>query len=713
MCFAATLNERWPLLKLPQAVHSELKFRPPLQQGLAGNGIMDQVGSVGLITALAFAIYAVIAGVTGGKLRSLRITRSAERATLGFFVMITVSVIALEYLILTNNFHSAYVAEHSNRDLPVYYKIPVLWAGQQGSLLFWTWLLSIYGGLAVFLNRNKNRQLMPWVVSFIMGVGVFFTGLTAFVANPFTELSLVNAGKLIPFTAPDGNGLNPALQYPSMVIHPPMLYLGYVGMVVPFAFGMAALVTKQLGDNWIRATRRWTMVPWMFLGFGIILGGHWAYDVLGWGGYWAWDPVENASLLPWLSGTAFLHSVMVQEKRGMLKVWNVALVITTFFLSIFGTFLTRSGIVQSVHAFAESDIGLYFAVFLGITLAVSLTLLFLRLDYLKSENRLDSIVSRESGFLFNNWILLAAVFAVLWGTIFPVISKAVEGRTITVGPPYFNKVVIPMGMLLLFLTGAGPLLAWRKTSFESLKRNFTVPLSIALVTGVVLFLAGIHHFYSWMSLFLASFVAACVLGEFYKGARTRQLTSSESFFTALYRLTMRNTRRYGGYIIHLGMVMLFVGWAGLAFKTHVKGLMGEGDLLRAGPYLVRCNMLTGGDTPNYTYQQADLTILKNGNAYTTLKPERRFYKASQQPISHVAIRPTLAQDLYVVLAGQDPASGKAVIEVFINPLVQWVWLGGLVVFLGSLLALVPSRVEREMAEIRKAQSAAFELRDAF
>jgi cytochrome c-type biogenesis protein CcmF len=713
MCFAATLNERWPLLKLPQAVHSELKFRPPLRQGLAGNGMMDQVGSVGLITALAFAIYAVIAGVTGGKLRSLRITRSAERATLGFFVMITVSVIALEYLILTNNFHSAYVAEHSNRDLPVYYKIPVLWAGQQGSLLFWTWLLSIYGGLAVFLNRNKNRQLMPWVVSFIMGVGVFFTGLTAFVANPFTELSLVNAGKLIPFTAPDGNGLNPALQYPSMVIHPPMLYLGYVGMVVPFAFGMAALVTKQLGDNWIRATRRWTMVPWMFLGFGIILGGHWAYDVLGWGGYWAWDPVENASLLPWLSGTAFLHSVMVQEKRGMLKVWNVALVITTFFLSIFGTFLTRSGIVQSVHAFAESDIGLYFAVFLGVTLAVSLTLLFLRLDYLKSENRLDSIVSRESGFLFNNWILLAAVFAVLWGTIFPVISKAVEGRTITVGPPYFNKVVIPMGMLLLFLTGAGPLLAWRKTSFESLKRNFTVPLSIALVTGVVLFLAGIHHFYSWMSLFLASFVAACVLGEFYKGARTRQLTSSESFFTALYRLTMRNTRRYGGYIIHLGMVMLFVGWAGLAFKTHVKGLMGEGDLLRAGPYLVRCNMLTGGDTPNYTYQQADLTILKNGNAYTTLKPERRFYKASQQPISHVAIRPTLAQDLYVVLAGQDPASGKAVIEVFINPLVQWVWLGGLVVFLGSLLALVPSRVEREMAEIRKAQSAAFELRDAF
>jgi len=674
--------------------------------------MMDQVGSVGLIAALAFGVYAVIAGIAGGKSRSLRITRSAERATLGFFVMITVSVIALEFLILTNNFHSAYVAEHSNRDLPIYYKIPVLWSGQEGSLLFWTWLLSIYGGLAVFLNRNKNRQLMPWAVSFIMGVGVFFTGLTTFVANPFNKLSLAEAGKLIPFTAPDGNGLNPALQYPSMVIHPPMLYLGYVGMVVPFAFGMSALVTKQLGDNWIRTTRRWMMVPWMFLGFGIILGGHWAYDVLGWGGYWAWDPVENASLLPWLAGTAFLHSVMVQEKRGMLKVWNVVLVITTFFLSILGTFLTRSGIVQSVHAFAESNIGPYFAVFLGVILAVSLTLVFLRLEYLKSENRLDSIVSRESGFLFNNWILLAAVFAVLWGTIFPVISKAVEGRTITVGPPYFDKVVIPMGMLLLFLTGAGPLLAWRKTSFESLKRNFTVPLSIAALAGAVLFFAGIHQLYAWMSLFLAVFVAACVLGEFYKGARTRQQTSGENFFTAIYRLTMRNTRRYGGYVIHLGMVMLFVGWAGLAFKTHVKGLMGEGDLLRAGPYLLRCNMLTGGDTPNYTYQEAEITVVKNGEAYTTLTPERRFYKASQQPISHVAIRPTLSQDLYVVLAGQDPASGKAVIEVFINPLVQWVWMGGLVVFLGSLLALIPSRVEREMAEIRKAQSAAVELRDA-
>lgn len=674
---------------------------------------MNQFGSVGLIAAMAFAVYAVVAGVVGGKLRSLKITRSAERATLGFFVMITIAVIALEFLIFTNNFHNAYVATHSNRDLPLHYKFAVLWGGQEGSLLFWTWLLSIYTGLVVLLNRKKNRQLMPYVIAFAMGVGVFFSSITFFVANPFQGLSLASGGSLIAFAPPDGNGLNPALQYPSMLIHPIMLYLGYVGMAIPFAFGMAALVTKQLGDNWIRVTRRWTMVPWLFLGAGIILGGHWAYNVLGWGGYWGWDPVENASLLPWLAGTAFLHSVMVQEKRGMLKIWNVVLVIVTFWLSIFGTFLTRSGIIQSVHAFAQSDIGPYFIVFLGIIVAVSVTLLFLRLDFLKSENKLDSVVSRESGFLFNNWILLALVFAVLWGTIFPIISKTVEGRTVTVGPPFFDKVAIPMGLMLLFLTGAGPLLAWRKTSFESLKRNFTVPVVIAAAVGVILFLVGVQNLYSWMSLFLGAFVAASVLGEFYKGARTRQKSTHETFFTALYNLSARNTRRYGGYIVHLGIVLIFVGLAGLAFKTHAKTLMQSGDVMRAGNYLLRVDSLNSGDTPNYTYQDAVLTVLKDGKAYATVRPQRRFYKASQQPISHVAIQRTFGQDLYVVLAGQDQGTGKAVIEVFVNPLVVWVWIGGIIMVLGTLIALIPSRVEREMAQIRQAQVEALEERNAF
>jgi cytochrome c-type biogenesis protein CcmF len=673
---------------------------------------MNELGSLGLVAALAFAAYAVAAGVAGGKLRSGRVVRSAERATLAFFVMATLAVVALEYLILTDDFHNAYVAEHSNRDLLTFYKVAALWAGQEGSLLFWTWLLSIYSALAVLLSRRKNRQLVPYVIAVLMGTGVFFSSLVLFVANPFQELSLESPAGAQRFSPPDGNGLNPLLQYHSMVIHPPMLYLGYVGMVVPFAFAMAALITRQLGDNWIRTTRRWTMVPWMLLGLGILLGGNWAYAVLGWGGYWGWDPVENASLLPWLSGTAFLHSVMIQEKRGMLKVWNVVLVITTFFLSIFGTFLTRSGIVSSVHAFAQSSIGPFFAVFLFIILFFSLTLLFLRLDHLKSENKLDSLVSRESGFLFNNWILLALVFAVLWGTLFPLVSKAVQNVTVTVGAPFFNKTAIPMGLLLLFLTGAGPLLAWRKTSFQSLKRNFLVPLVIAGISGGILLIAGVRHFYAWMTLFLCVFAGACILGEFWKGARTRMKTAGENFAQALYNLTMRNTRRYGGYVVHLGIVLLFVGFAGLAFKTQAKGLMEEGDLLRVKNYLLRCDGLANGDTPNYEFTRALITVTKDGHAFAAMHPEKRFYKASQQPTSYVSIHSTLAEDVYVVLAGLDQDTGKAVIEVFVNPLVMWVWIGGVVVFVGTLLALVPSRVEREMAEMRRAQEVAVEANDA-
>lgn len=665
---------------------------------------MEQFGSLALIAALAFAVYGVIGGAASGKLRSLRILSSAERAVIAFSVMITLAVVALEYLILTDNFHSAYVASHSNRALPLYYKIPVLWAGQEGSLLFWTWLLAIYSTLAVLLGRKKNRQLMPYVVSIIMGVGTFFSILVTFVANPFKELALTSATGLRAFTPVDGNGLNPSLQYPSMVIHPPMLYLGYVGFAIPFAFAMAALITRQPGDNWIRTTRRWTMVPWMFLGIGIVLGGHWAYKVLGWGGYWAWDPVENASLLPWLGGTAFLHSVMIQEKRGMLKVWNMVLVMTTFFLSVFGTFLTRSGIVSSVHAFAQSNIGPFFSVFLGIIAFFSLTVLFLRLDFLKSETKLDSVISRESGFLFNNWILLAAVFAVLWGTIFPIVSKAVENQTVTVGPPFFNRFMVPIGLLLLFLTGAGPLLAWRKTSFRSIRRNFTVPLAVAAAAGAILFAAGIRGLYTWMTFFLCVFVAVSVLSEFYKGARTRQKVTGEAFAAAIYSLTMRNTRRYGGYVIHLGIVILFVGLAGQAFKTETKGLVAPGDLMRINGYLLRCDDITTGENGNYQWERATLSVTKHGHALGLIEPERRLFKASQELTSQVAIRSNLAEDLYVVLAGQDPESNKAIIQVFVNPLVIWVWIGGVVVFLGTLLALIPSRVEREMAEIRPAQA---------
>ena len=711
---------------------------------------MSQVGSLMLIAAMALAVYAVMCAFTAGWSRNQRLLRSAERATYGFLGMITLAVISLEILILKDSFYVGYVASHSNRDLPLFYKFSVLWSGQEGSLLFWTWLMSIYCAVVVFQNRRRNRQLLPYVIGIAMFTAAFFTILTLFVANPFTEMVLEEgAGVAQRFVPADGLGLNPILQYPAMVIHPPMLYLGFTGFVIPFAFAMGALITRQPGENWIRTTRRWTMVPWLFLGMGVLLGGRWAYDTLGWGGYWGWDPVENASLLPWLSGTAFLHSVMIQERRGMLKIWNMVLVILTFFLCIFGTFLTRSGIISSVHAFAQSPLGAFFAVFLVIIVAFSAVTVLSRLDYLRSENQLDSMLARESGFLFNNWILLAAVFAVLSGTLFPILSEAVKGVTISVGPPYFNSVLAPIGLLLLALTGVGPLLAWRRTSVESLRRNFFGPiiggltaglvmavvlyvtqsrppaylvppvlfmllvglfwesmkrdlywLTVAGVGGVIfLFLTKGEILYPLVTVMLCVFVSWTIFAEFYKGAMTRRKNSGESFARALYNLTLRNTRRYGGYVVHFGIVLLFLGFVGKAFTTHEKAAMLEGDEVRINGYTLRCENLSNGDIPNYIYERAILSVTRGGDLLGTLTPERRFFKASRQTATIVAVRSTLVEDLYVVFSGREEESGRAIIEIYVNPLVAWVWIGGLVTFLGTLLALVPSVSERRAPRV--------------
>jgi len=478
-----------------------------------------------------------------------------------------------------------------------------------------------------------------------------------------------------------------------MVIHPPMLYLGFVGFAVPFAFAMAALITRQLGDTWIRTTRRWTMVAWMFLSIGILLGGKWAYHELGWGGFWAWDPVENASLMPWIIGTAFLHSVMVQEKKGMLKVWNIVLVIMTYIMSIFGTFLTRSGVVNSVHAFAQSSIGGYFAAFLIVALSISLYFLFDRLPHLKSENQMESVVSRESSFMFNNLILLAACFAVFWGTMFPVISEAVKGVKITVGPPFFNKVNVPIAIFLMFLTGVGPLLAWRKASTDSLKRNFLWPALISLAAGAVLFARGIHHFYAWLSLVMSIFVTITIVREFYKGAKARTGGTGETFPEAVINLTLRNTRRYGGYIVHFAFVLLFVGWSGQAFTTDGSSEMGVGDTLPIREYTLRMDKLGIEDTPNYSSDKATVSLFAYGKKVANLYPERRVYKAGQepQPTSEVAIYSTARNDVYVVFAGATTDGRKAIIQVFYNPLTMWVWIGGIVLVIGTLIALLPNK----------------------
>ena len=541
---------------------------------------MENVGSLAVLLAFCVAIYAVFASIVGRLKRKPFLIVSGERAVYSVWILISFASGILVYSLITGDFRFSYVAQHSNRDMPLLYKTAAWWGGQEGSLLFWSWLLSTYSSVVVFTNRRKHRDMMPYVVGVLMTVQTFFLILNNFVETPFKMLAV---DKLIT-SVPDGNGLNPLLQYPAMAIHPPMLYLGYVGFAVPFAFAIGSLITRQPGDAWIHTTRRWTLVTWLFQSCGIMLGAAWAYHVLGWGGYWGWDPVENASLLPWLSGTAFLHSVMMQEKKGMMKVWNIVLVSVTFFLCIFGTSLTRTGMVSSVHAFAQSPLKAYFVSFLAIGIAATSYLILDRLPYLKSEAQLESVVSRESSFLFNNLILLASCFAVLWGTLFPVISEAVSGEKISLDAPWFNKLMIPIGLFLLLLTGVGPLFAWRRTSTDSLRRNFQWPGIAAVLLAGALLAAGVRSFYALISFGFCLFVALTVLMEFYKGARAIAAKNNMNPLRATIELTHRNTRRYGGYLVHMGIVLMFIGFTGAAFnKSDVKE-MAVGDALDISHY---------------------------------------------------------------------------------------------------------------------------------
>ncbi|HEV2314035.1 MAG TPA: heme lyase CcmF/NrfE family subunit [Candidatus Acidoferrales bacterium] len=653
---------------------------------------MDIIGSFALILALLAAAYAFVAGIIGIRTRHPLLIKSARNAGIAIFPLVTLGVGCLVTLFFQNNFSMAYVAEHSNRALPAYYKFSALWAGQEGSLLFWSWLLSIYAFIALFINRKKHPELMPYVGVILGGIQLFFLVLNNFVASPFALVGTIGAaGAMHVVTLPDGSGLTPLLQYAEMDIHPPMLYLGYTGCTVPFAFALGALLGRYPGEKWIHITRRWMMVGWAFLGVGILLGGHWAYQVLGWGGYWAWDPVENASLLPWISATAFLHSVMMQEKRGMMRVWNVWLVFITYMLSILGTTLTRSGIVSSVHAFAQSSIGSWFVSFLALIFIVCFVAYWKNRDYLRTDNQLDSVISRESSFLFNNLILLAACFAVLWGTLFPVFSEWFQGSKITVGPPFFNKVNIPIALFLLFLTGVGPLLAWRRTSLSSLKRNFAWPLGTALVAGAIAFSFGYRHFYALVCLILAVFVSLTIFSEFFRGARVLSARSGDNIFSSVGQLTMRNTRRYGGYIVHFAIVLIFIGISGQAFNQDIQKKMSVGSQLAIGPYTLLCQNFDATSNSNYTAERATIEVFQGDRSVMMLYPERRFYLASQVTQTVVAIHSSLARDLYVVYAGRSPDSNDPVIHVYLNPLVRWIWLGGLVLVLGTILALLPNR----------------------
>lgn len=655
---------------------------------------MDVFGSFALLLAFICGVYAFGGGIAGILTRHPLLVKSSRQAGIATCCLIFIATFSLEYLFFTDNYSVAYVVAHSNRALSSLYKVTALWAGQEGSLLFWSFLLSVYVFSVLIAYRNKNGELMPYVGVILAGVQIFFLTLNNFVASPFKALGVPGAGGVMDLVARgDGNGLTPLLQYPEMAIHPPNLYSGYTGFTIPFAFALAALLARYPGEKWIHLTRKWTMIAWCFQSAGILLGAHWAYAVLGWGGYWGWDPVENASLLPWLTGTAFLHSVMMQEKRGMMKVWNVWLVFSTFLLCILGTFLTRSGIVSSVHAFAQSSIGNWFVGFLAVILIVCVVAYLKNRDYLKSENQLDAIVSRESSFLFNNLILLVACVAVLAGTLFPVLSEAVSGSKISVGAPFFNKVNIPIGLLLLFLTGVGPLLAWRKTSLESLKRNFAWPLGIGIVGGLVFILLGYRDFFSDVCFTLCVFVASTIVLEFYRGAKVIRVRSGASYVTSAIELTLRNTRRYGGYIVHMGMVLVFIGLAGAAFNQNVQKEMQPGSTLKIGKYTLVLQNLDTQPEANFVGYRLIVEVFEGGKPLMMLYPERRLFDTNGETGTMVAIYSTLRSDLYVVYAGQSPETKLPVIHAYLNPLVKWIWFGGVIVVFGTIVALLSNRRE--------------------
>jgi cytochrome c-type biogenesis protein CcmF len=648
---------------------------------------MENLGALAILLAFCFAIYALLGSVIGKLTNRPFLVQSAQRAVYTVWALVTVGAVVLVYSIMQGDYRLAYVWETSNKTMPIQYKFAAWWGGQAGSLLFWSWLLATYSAVVTFQNRRKFREMMPYVIGVLMATQIFFLILNAFVASPFR---LLVAGKGV-VDLGDGQGLNPLLQYWTMVIHPPMLYLGYVGFAVPFAFAMGSLITKQPGEEWIKTTRRWTLVTWLFQSCGIVLGSAWAYAVLGWGGYWAWDPVENASLLPWITGTAFLHSVMMQEKKGMMKVWNMVLVSSTFFLCIFGTFLTRSGIVQSVHAFASSPIGTYFVWFLAIGISATVYLLLTRLDFLKSEAQLESVLSRESSFMFNNLVLLASCFSVLWGTLFPVITEYLMNEKISVDKPFFDRVNIPIALFLLFLTGIGPLIAWRRSSFESLKKAFRWPTILGVATAGVLIALGMRHVYALISFALCSFVTTTIALEFWKGASAIAAKSGQNLIAAMIELTHRNTRRYGGYLVHVGIVIMFIGYTGAAFNQDKTVELAQGESTQLGPYTIKVVGYEEGEESNqYRWDRVIVDLSKNGEHLSTEKPERRFFIASQTPTTDVALRRRLNEDVYINFAGTG-AGNNVVMQAYIFPLVSWIWIGFLVVLFGTLVCLVPDK----------------------
>ena len=646
---------------------------------------MAALGTFVLLATFVVAAYALAACVAGGRRRSRALIESGVGAFYTTAALMTVASAVLVHAFVTGQYGIKYVQRYSDAAQPLVYKITSYWGGLDGSIMFWVFLLSVFGTIAVATNRERHRELIPWVVAIISATEMFFIFMMVVHNNPFDTF--------VASAPADGKGLNPLLQNFYMAIHPPSLYIGFVAMTIPYAFGMAALITGHLDDAWLRAVRRWTMIGWLFLTFGLTLGMLWAYEELGWGGFWGWDPVENAGLLPWFTATAFLHSVMVQERRGMLRVWNVTLVITTFFLTIFGTFMTRSGVVKSVHAFGEDPwLAKLFTAFMVLIVTFSFGYVIYRLPLLKSRHELDSWASREAAFLANNWILLFSAFFVLFATMFPTLSEAVRGQRLTVGPPFFNTWMRPIGLALLVLTGIAPLLAWRKSTISNLIHQFTWPFAAMMVTAAAVYALGIQVWSSGICFALCGFVAGTIVQEFIRGAQVRQGASGADVFTALIGLVNRQRRRYGGYIVHLGIVLMFLGFAGQGYKLEENMKLDPGKTAQIGKFTVRHDSITVTNDDQKQMITGHVTILRDGKEIAQMDPARWFFaKHEDQPTSEVAIRRAVGEDLYIVLAAYEVQSQNATYAVTVNPLVNWIWLGFGLLAIGTGLALLPER----------------------
>jgi cytochrome c-type biogenesis protein CcmF len=646
---------------------------------------MAEFGHIAIVGALIIAVYTCIAGPLGARAGIPELVRSARNGALAVAGLLTAASAVLLAAFLAHDFSIRYVAEHSSRDMPRSLVAAAFYSGQQGSLLYWAWALSLFTALVTVQNWRRNLALMPYVTAVSMLVIAFFAVLLGFVASPFEKLAVPPA---------EGLGLNPLLYDAGMLYHPPMLLAGYMSWTIPFAFAIAALATGRLDAEWIRATRRYALVAWAVLGIGNLLGAWWAYRVLGWGGYWGWDPVENSAIMPWLVGTAFVHSIMIQERRGMLKVWNMALVMLTFFLCIFGTFIVRSGIINSVHSFAQSAIGPYFFGFLAFTIVGSLGLLFYRLPLLRSDNQLDSVLSREASFLVNNLLFLGLVFATFWGTIFPLISEALQGVKITVGPPYFNQVNGPIMLLLILAMGIGPLMPWRKTTPQLLLANLWAPMALGLITaGAALVLTGAPQPVALFGFFCCGFVLGTIAQELVRGTLARRRATGEGYPLALLSLVRRNNRRYGGYVVHLGVIVIGIAIIGSSYyQLEHQVTLRPGQAVEIGRYRLTFTGLEEVRDSGVRIVRAQLPVEAGGKLVEAIAPERRFHRNfERQPSTVVAIRTTPIEDLYVVLVGWE-SDGAASFLLFVNPLVVWLWAGGIIALLGTFIAIWPHPV---------------------